>query len=56
MHTLLLSKVGSALALPAIFRLLYFLGYFKHGTQSEFSTFESKILGALQTQPQSKRG
>jgi hypothetical protein len=28
MHTLLLSKVGSALALPAIFRLLYFLGYF----------------------------
>jgi hypothetical protein len=28
MHTLLFSKVGSALALPAIFRLLYFLGYF----------------------------
>jgi len=28
MHTLLFSKVGSALALPAIFRPLYFFGYF----------------------------
>jgi hypothetical protein len=28
MHTLLFSKVGSVLALPAIFRPLYFLGYF----------------------------
>jgi hypothetical protein len=36
MHTLLLSKVGSALALPAIFRLLYFLGYFRQGTQNAF--------------------
>jgi hypothetical protein len=56
MHTLLLSKVGSALALPAIFRLFYFLGYFTPSAQSEFSTFEFKILGALQTQPQSKSG
>jgi hypothetical protein len=56
MHTLLLSKVGSALALPAIFRLLYFLGYFRPSAQSEFSTFEFKILGALQTQSKSKSG
>jgi hypothetical protein len=56
MHTLLFSKVGSALALPAIFRLFYFLGYFRHSAQSEFSTFESKILGALQTQSKSKTG
>jgi hypothetical protein len=56
MHTLLFSKVGSALALPAVFRLLYFLGYFRPSPQSEFSTFESKILEALQTEPQSKSG
>jgi hypothetical protein len=56
MHTLLLSKVGSALALPAIFWLIYFLGYFRPSPQSEFSTFESKILGALQTQYKSKSG
>jgi hypothetical protein len=36
MHTLLLSKVGSALALPAIFRLLYFLGYFRHWAPDAF--------------------
>jgi hypothetical protein len=36
MHTLLLSQVGSVLALPAIFRLLYFLGYFRHSAQDAF--------------------
>ncbi|CAA9360318.1 hypothetical protein AVDCRST_MAG84-3446 [uncultured Microcoleus sp.] len=44
------------MALPAIFRPLYFLGYFRHSAQSEFSSFESKILGALQTQYKSKSG
>jgi hypothetical protein len=51
MHTLLFSKVGSVLALPAIFRPLYFLGYLRHWRQDAEGKAKVKILPLSSSPP-----